>query len=122
MEQSAVGMRQPRRSPTSDAGKERRAAQRYPAPLMFCDVLSEEGMHQQADVMDCSMLGASLALTMRVEPGTVLRLQLSNQRQLCVRVVILRVVWRRGHAGGPWLVGGPFEHPLTPASLAALRS
>jgi hypothetical protein len=118
MQKSLVSRR--RHLPGGVLRGERRARKRYLAPPLFCRVLAPNLPNGVVAILDVSAGGIGLALPDRVEPGTILRLRLSNRDHLCVHDVELRVVHCWGPPGVPSLAGGPFVHALPHDVLCAL--
>jgi hypothetical protein len=99
--------------------QDRRETRRHNRPLLICFVYTPAG-GEEAQLMNLSAQGACLVLDDSAQPGTLLRLHLSNPEQLCSRVVTLRVSHCTCQAGGHWMVGGPFVEPLLLETLYAL--
>jgi hypothetical protein len=113
-------VKRPRSGPL--APENRRTVKRYLVPLIFCQVLAPLLPQAEAGVVHLSTSEICLSLTDRIELGALLRLRLSNRRQLCLHEVVLRVTHRRGGAHGLCLASGIFPEELPHDVLRALLS
>jgi hypothetical protein len=101
---------------------DRRRCKRYRFSTAYCRVLEPEPCRSDALLLNLSAFGACLSVPANVAVGTVLRLRLSNRKQLLAHEATLRVTHSRGTAAAPCLAGGAFGESLPPHVLHALMA
>lgn len=108
--------------PTSPKGTERRRATRYPVTLETAKhlIAQIEGDAWPARVRNISVSGISLILGRRVEPETVVNLELFNKDHHFYCKVPLRAIYILEHADGNFMLGGAFVRELTNEELRGL--
>lgn len=107
--------------PTS-RGADRRRATRYPCNLETANhlIAQLEGDVWPARVRNVSVTGISLVLARRVEPETVVNLELFNKVHHFYCKLPLRVVYILERADGTFMLGGAFSRDLTNEELQGL--
>jgi hypothetical protein len=97
----------------------RRASERYRSRLATSGRLYIAGRSESelAWVRDLSLLGVSLLLPQRLEPGTALdiRIRSAQDNKLVERAA--RVIHSTPQANGEWVIGCEFAAPLSPEDL-----
>jgi hypothetical protein len=100
---------------------DRRAAERFPASAdascPFASPVVED--FGPVKIKNVSLEGIGLLLSKRVEPGSLLALNLTNPGKGFVKTVLVRVVHAQPLPVG-CLVGGTFDIPLTYQELTSL--
>lgn len=66
---------------------------------------------------DLSAAGVGVVLPHRVEAGTVMQVELPDQRRQVLHLKRLRVIHATPRPDGTWLVGGAFGQPLSSDEL-----
>jgi hypothetical protein len=104
--------------------EERRASARYAADLdAACRAVAAARPDAwRARVFNISAAGVGLVLGRRVEPGTLLALDLPNPASGCARTLMARIIHATPGPGGTWLVGGSFLRRLDADVLRAWSS
>jgi serine/threonine protein kinase len=109
-------------------GAERRASVRFPC-IMGTAITLETCFHPGADesnedwpatVEDLSQGGLALILGRRLEPGTMLKVELTGTDPTRPHVLLVRVMNVRPHGPTHWRVGGAFPQPLSREELQGL--
>jgi hypothetical protein len=101
---------------------DRRRAIRYQCTLeTSANLIAQvEGDTMLAKVRNISVTGISLVLAQKLEPETVLDVEVFNKTRQYYCRVPLRVVYVLDHADGNFLVGGAFGRELTDEELKGL--
>lgn len=74
-----------------------------------------------AMVVDFSVRGLGLLFHRRLEPGSVLAVELKGRRHGVSRILAVRVVHATAQADGNWLIGCELNTNLTEDEIQALR-
>jgi serine/threonine protein kinase len=124
----AGGSRDLPRVTSAEPTTERRAAVRYPLGVAT-DCAVETSLHVPeadtnhqwpASVEDISRSGLALVLARRMEPGTVLVVDLEGQDGKTVKSLQAKVVRLQDRGFGQWLVGCKLLEPLSPEEVRLL--
>jgi hypothetical protein len=122
------------RASVQSSFKERTAVvlrtERRKAERLACDLegfyrplgASPAGLWWLAGVRDLSVKGIGLILTRRLEPGTLLSVELQNAAETYQRTILARIVHVQETEDGSWRVGGMFISRLQEEELQALLS
>ena len=103
--------------------EERRASVRHPAALTsLCRAIGGPiGIRWLARVRDLSTLGIGLVAPQRLQPGTLLEIDLKAPSGSQVRTPLARVVHAEEEGNGTWAIGCAFAAELSPAELRLFR-
>jgi hypothetical protein len=106
---------------------EHRAWVRYPCEQRaYCQpVATESGVFCPGKIQDISVVGLSLLLDRRFEPGTLLAVTLQSTPERCSQTTLVRVLQETVVTADPslrWLLGCAFTRKLTEQELQALLS
>jgi hypothetical protein len=105
-------------------GDERRVSVRMPSGSTGAcrPAAGQSAIFWQARVRDISSLGAGLLLRHRVEPDTLITLNLENLAQRVVRTVLARVIFATAQPDGLWHVGCAFTFEVSDEELRAFSA
>jgi eukaryotic-like serine/threonine-protein kinase len=110
--------------PAADAAPEprnRRGARRYPSTIgASCRRVQGRPDPWQTDVQDISLTGLRMELDRRFEAGTVLTLEIQNERGGGAARLLAQVRWVREAMDRKWSIGCSFHRSLTDAELETL--
>jgi serine/threonine protein kinase len=109
------------RTDRSSAAPERRVAPRHTTTLSaHCHSFLGMGEHQRAEITDVSLTGARLRLGLPFKPGTLLAVELMDEKQDTISSRWARVCWVQGAISTAYSLGCAFTHPLSDAELQSL--
>jgi serine/threonine protein kinase len=118
-----IGDGAPDRDPDDRRADDRRAEDRYPTELKSsCSLLMTP--HKESwpgKVVDVSPGGAHLLVSRRFEVGSLIEVDVDDERLAEPLSFMLSITWvRPGDASGQWRVGGRFHRRLPPSELQRL--
>ena len=104
--------------------QERRTEERYPpSPNTFCSLASPVvETFGPVRLKNISREGIGFLTNKKVEPGTLMALELKNNMKATTKVLLVKLMHVTPQTGGVYLAGGTFSVPLTFEELMTLMT